>query len=105
MAPSSAMVSVGIKSWRTVSHDKVGSSMPGRLCGMPPKRVPMVSTGMCMKLATAVSETKATTGAGMRANERTVFPSARRSTSRLCRTNSTGHRNSPPRQAIVSPSA
>ena len=45
MAPSSAMVRVGVTSSLTVSQENSGSAKAGRPCGMPPKRVPMVSTG------------------------------------------------------------
>ena len=45
MAPSSAMVTVGVTSRRTVSHEKSGNANAGACCGMPPKREPIVSTG------------------------------------------------------------
>ncbi|MNK63371.1 hypothetical protein D3C87_825860 [compost metagenome] len=66
MAPSSAMVSVGVTSCLTVSHEKSGSAKAGTPSGMPPKRVPMVSTGSAKPHDTSVSDTSATIGPGMR---------------------------------------
>ena len=60
------MVSVGATSCLTVSHEKAGSSKTGRPCGMPPKRLPMVSTGRLSAQAATDRVTSATTGAGSR---------------------------------------
>jgi hypothetical protein len=65
-APSSAMVSVGMKSCCALLQLKGGSASTGRPCGMPPKREPIVSTGRCSSAATTVSTTSATTGPGRR---------------------------------------
>ncbi len=45
MAPSIAIVSVGISSCLAVVQLSSGSAKAGSDCGMPPKREPMVSTG------------------------------------------------------------
>ena len=45
MAPSRAMVTVGVTRSLTVSQQNSGRAKAGSPCGMPPKRVPMVSTG------------------------------------------------------------
>ncbi|MDT4860553.1 hypothetical protein FQZ97_951230 [compost metagenome] len=66
MAPRMAMVRVGVTSRRTVSQEKSGSSKAGTPCGMPPKREPIVSTGMLRAQASSESVTSATTGAGRR---------------------------------------
>ena len=78
MAPSSAMVSVGVTSCLTVSHEKSGSAKAGRPSGMPPKRVPMVSTGRLKPQDTSVSVTSATIGPGMREPARTARSSVMR---------------------------
>ena len=67
MAPSAVMVSVGVTSSLTVSQEKSGSANTGSPCGMPPKRVPMVSTGHCSAQASRLRVSRATTGPGMRA--------------------------------------
>ena len=104
MAPSNAMVSVGVTSSRTVSHEKSGSANTGSACGMPPKREPMVSTGNLSPQASRLSTTSATTGAGTRANRRTVCPSMSRITGEPLR-NSRGQRNSSATHASPSPNA
>ena len=66
MAPSIAIVRVGVTSSRTVSQEKSGNSNAGTPWGMPPKRVPIVSTGRLRAQAATDSVTRATTGAGSR---------------------------------------
>jgi hypothetical protein len=56
-APSSAMVSVGITSSLALAQLKAGRSSEGRVCGMPPKRLPMVSSGSCSRVLAAVAIT------------------------------------------------
>ncbi len=82
IAPSSAMVSVGVTSCLTVSHEKSGSAKPGTPSGMPPKRVPMVSTGRAKPQDTSVSVTSATIGPGMREPARTARSSVMRPSTR-----------------------
>ena len=47
MAPSNAIVIVGMNNCLALVQLNGGSSSDGRLCGMPPKREPIVSTGNC----------------------------------------------------------
>ena len=98
MAPSSAMVTVGITSSLADTQLKAGKARSGSVCGMPPKREPMVSTGRRKKAVAAVIVTRATTGPGMRDSERTVWPS-NTCVGRAPATNSRGHRKRPPKQA------
>ena len=60
------MVKVGLTSCLTVSHEKSGRANGGRPCGIPPKRVPIVSTGSWKYHDTRVSVISATIGAGTR---------------------------------------
>ena len=60
------MVSVGIEQLLTSPSEKSGQANAGSACGMPPKRVPMVSTGRSSAAASSDSVTSATIGPGMR---------------------------------------
>ena len=79
IAPSTAIVSVGNSSSLAEVQENGGSARSGSVCGMPPKRVPIVSTGSSSSATIAVIETSATTGPGMRAAARIVRPSRMRS--------------------------
>ena len=69
-APRSAIVTVGTNSRCTLSQSKSGQTNAGSERGMPPKRLPMVSTGSPSQAATSVSETRATIGPGVRVASR-----------------------------------
>ena len=60
------MASVGPTRFWADSQSKLGSAGAGRLCGMPPKRLPMVSTGRCSAQVNSVPSSRTTSGAGMR---------------------------------------
>ena len=66
MAPSSAIVMIGIVSWRRLSQLSGGMSRLGRPRGSSPKREPMVSTGSFISQTASVSVASATMGAGSR---------------------------------------
>ena len=66
MAPRKATASVGPSRFWADSQSKLGSTGAGRLCGMPPKRLPMVSTGSCSAQVNSVPSSSTTSGAGMR---------------------------------------
>ena len=93
IAPNSASVRAGLKSNCTVSQPTAGHCSVGRLVGMPPKRLPMVSTGQCPSATPVVASTNTTIEPGT---------SARR-VSAGCRRPSAGrancHSTSRPRQA------
>ena len=59
IAPSSAIVTVGMNSSLAVAQLNSGSAKAGNACGMPPKREPMVSTGSFSSNATTVAATSA----------------------------------------------
>ena len=60
IAPSMAIVSVGESSVRMRSARNRGTWMSGRPAGMPPKRMPIVSSGSPAAATTAVPATSAT---------------------------------------------
>ncbi len=60
IAPSMASVSVGKTSCLALSQLKGGSCRSGRLCGMPPNLLPMVSTGRCSTAVASVASTSTT---------------------------------------------
>ena len=95
---------VGVTSRRTVSHENSGRANDGGCCGMPPNLLPMVSTGISSQRDSSVSVTSATTGAGMRAKRRTVWPSVKRSTGEPC-INKRGQTKTPTKHAAPKPSA
>ena len=71
-APSSAIVTVGTNSRCTLSQSKSGQTNAGSARGMPPKRVPIVSTGSASQAASSESVTSATIGPGTRVAKRTA---------------------------------
>ena len=99
MAPSRAIVIVGISNCWALAHENGGSASSGRVRGMPPKREPMVSTGSANHQATRVIDTSATTGPGTRETYLSELDSIIRSGS-VAPLNSRGHRNRPPKQAM-----
>ena len=60
MAPSSAMVRVGINNCLAPIQLNSGRAKVGSVCGMPPKREPMVSSGSCSTAVSAVAPARAT---------------------------------------------
>ena len=66
MAPSSASVMMGISRKRADSQLKLGSVKAGSAAGMPPKRLPMVSTGRLNAATAAVASTSAMIEPGTR---------------------------------------
>ena len=66
MAPSMARVVAGMNRKRAVSHEKSGHCSAGRLLGMPPNLLPIVSTGSLNTATTTVAATKASTEPGTR---------------------------------------
>ena len=98
MAPSNAIVRVGISNCLALSQLKAGRASAGKVRGISPKREPMVSTGKANHEATTVIDTRATTGPGMRVTARSALRSVWRS-GWVPPANSLGHRNRPPKQA------
>mmetsp|Transcript_7068 Transcript_7068/g.30132 ORF Transcript_7068/g.30132 Transcript_7068/m.30132 type:complete len:255 (+) Transcript_7068:2592-3356(+) len=64
IAPSSASVSVGITSWRMPAQCMSGQASGGRARGMPPKRLPMVSSGRASPAVASVAPASAMTVPG-----------------------------------------
>ena len=70
MAPSSAIERIGPARLRTTSQSKAGTPKGGSVRGMPPNRLPMVSTFRPNTLTARVPRTITTTVPGMRASHR-----------------------------------
>jgi hypothetical protein len=104
IAPSSAIVIVGISNCLALSHENGGSARSGRVRGMPPKRVPMVSTGTVKYQHSSVMMTSAITGAGTRDSADSERPSASFSAN-APRANSFGHSHSSTNEATPIASA
>ena len=68
MAPNKASVIVGITSSRADSQEKTGHCSPGRLEGIPPKRLPMVSTCSPSAATATLASSSATTDPGTSAS-------------------------------------
>ena len=64
------MASVGPTRFWADCQSKLGSTGEGRLCGMPPKRLPMVSSGSRSHQVSTVPNSRTTSGAGMRQSRR-----------------------------------
>ena len=62
--PSSAKERAAGRTSTTLAVEKAGSCGSGRVCGMPPKRVPMVSTGRPAKAAASAAAATAMMKAG-----------------------------------------
>ena len=60
------MVIVGAIRLRSVDSETSGHANAGSCCGMPPKRVPMVSTASCSSATTIDATTSTTIGPGSR---------------------------------------
>ena len=65
MAPRMASVSAGMNRKRAVSQSMAGSTKAGSSAGMPPKRLPMVSTGSCSVVTITLPRISATMEPGM----------------------------------------
>ena len=76
MAPRKASVRVGTRRNRAVSHEKAGHCSDGSVDGMPPKRLPMVSTGRPQTATSTVVSSSTTTEPGT--------STRRRATADLC---------------------
>ncbi len=81
MAPSSAIVIVGATRLRSVDSETSGQANAGSACGMPPNRVPMVSTSRRNSATAREPATSITMGPGKRVRNwrprRIVLDSAR----------------------------
>ena len=64
MAPSKAIERAGASSCRAESQSNAGSAGMGNCAGMPPKRLPIVSTGKSKATTASVPRPRATTLAG-----------------------------------------
>ena len=70
IAPRNASVSVGTNRKRAESQENAGHCRPGRVDGIPPKRLPMVSTCKPNRETAAVASSRATTEPGNTASRR-----------------------------------
>ncbi len=98
IAPSSAIVIVGISNCLALSHENGGSAKSGNVRGMAPKREPMVSTGSVKYQHSSVMVTSATTGAGTRDSADSERPSTGLPVT-APRANSFGHSHSSTNEA------